>query len=208
MRVTDLVGWEALSVEILGGKFKLFPPPSHIWISLMLYELALDCPVAWPEHPVYPIDTPCSNVGASTSQVSLDAFLQPQPSPQKPTSTLRELILDTLFGTDNVPPRERIAAFIRRVARRASLESHSFRDALEPVQELEEKFRSIYKALDALKDQCAPAAVLEALADNTTLDNEECVRVQQAHAAFLRWREGQKIKMSLRDWNSALEVLA
>lgn len=191
----------------------------------MLYGLVLDCPVPWADHPVYPIDpTPCegSNVGASTSQVSLDAFFLQQPSqtsssPQKPGSNLRELILDTLFSSTEhartTTTLSRISTFLRRVSRQAARDPATLRDALEPVKELEEKFRSIYKALDGLGSSSGghatnPAAVLEALADNTTLNNDECVRVQQAHAAFLKSRETKKVKQSLRDWNSSLEVLA
>lgn len=184
----------------------------------MHYTLCCDCPIPWPEAPIYPIDAPTANstasVGgiASTSQVSLDAFVQ-QPSlePRSETFDASQAIPSTLLPTASgcAPPAARLASFLARVRRDASVKHvDALLSHIEPVQELEERYRSVYKALSGLQSHEA-SAVLEALADNTILDNDGCLQVQQAYRAYLATQDAQpKAKQSLRDWVNSIELLA
>lgn len=183
----------------------------------MHYSLCCDCPIPWPEAPVYPVDPPAAvstaSVGgtASTSQVSLDAFVQPSHEPRSETFDVSQAIPSTLLPISPgcAPPAARLASFLARVTRNASAEDvDALLSYIEPVQELEERYRSIYKALSGLESHEA-SAVLEALADNTILDNDGCLRVQQAYRAYLETQEAQpKATQSLRDWVNSIELLA
>lgn len=175
----------------------------------------MDCPVPWPEFPVYPVDPTNAQSGpATSSQVPLDVFpgfasTQPKSSPHKSSSdSLRGLVLKCLYSSDDGSlAMDRISRFITRVRRR-NFDLLALQGVSEPTKELEDKFRSIMKALETLEQSAQTRQVLEALADNTILDNEECIKVQQAYSAWISNRESQKIKQTVREWVNNLELLA
>lgn len=63
----------------------------------MPYQLQLHCPIAWPDHPPYPIDS-FTNGQASTGLPTSEAQQDVQDPPSVDKVWLRQLYLKALYG--------------------------------------------------------------------------------------------------------------
>lgn len=67
-------------------------------VELMLYELANDCPIPWPEHPKYPID---AVAGPSRSAASIPNAKKQHASAIVRSEQIRTRYLGILYDSDD-----------------------------------------------------------------------------------------------------------